>query len=891
MKKLLVIVLLISIGAITFIGLTHKLSYTDFVKSHFTKFGERLEHKMDNPDKAAFRDFIQTVDPETRNVPVERLHEAQKDISANQFRFSANKQWNQIPTNMGGRTRSLVWDPNDTDTSKVWAGSVSGGLWYNDNIHSASSSWMPADDFWPSLSVSSIAFDPNNTQIMYVGTGEAETAVITYRESGGRGAGIMKSVDGGQTWDLLESTYNFYYVTDVVVRAEGANSVIYASVTSGVYMGEVHNSTPANGLYRSADGGETWEQVLPEIDGEVPPVSDIEIATGGRIFVGTMNNVDGLKGSEVLYSDAGTAGTWTRYNDIAVQIASNPSYNMTGRVKLAAAPSDGNIIYAFFGVGTADQLTQGFPVWHGIYIMKSTDNGSTWTAINTPDGGSYNWAYLAWHAMVAEVDPNDPDVVWAGGLDLHRTDDGGSTWEKYSDWAMMYYGGGDNYAHADQHSIAYKPGNSEIAIFATDGGVFYTSNANGETMFSDYNKDYNTLQFYTGKISPFAGNVGTLGGLQDNGSLLYDGNPLSPDVMVSGGDGGYCYFDPNVEDAYISSVYRNMLNVYRDNSTYNYINDYESGTFTSPFAVNFATQKVYANGMMFTGEYEDQVLVISDFYEYNYSGEFYDVNTGSTVPYSYLALSPYHTDNDRLLIGTSDGNLFRVDVNGTTLTPTEITGSSFPEGFISSINYARGDDTTIITFSNYGVESLWLTVDGGLTWTGCDGNLPDIPVRFALFHPENSKQVMIATETGVWETTNIFAESVEWTLDESFPFVRTDMLDVRSVDNMLLAATHGRGMFTTTWEKADYSGIGDVVSQMVKISPNPVKADDIVSVEMPAAGNFTLIVTNTAGQMIERIEGNANTGEKIQFVAKQSGIQVVSLQLNNKQYISKFIVK
>lgn len=891
MKKLLVIVLFISIGAVTIIGLTRKISYTDFVKTHFNKFGERLQHKMDNPDKAAFRDFIQTVDPETRNVPVERLHAAQKEISANQFRMSASKQWNQIPTNMGGRTRTLAWDPNDADTSKVWAGSVSGGLWYNDNIHDVTSSWMPADDFWPSLSVSSIAFDPVNTEIMYVGTGEAETAVITYRESGGRGAGIMKSLDGGQTWDLLESTSGFYYVTDVVVRDEGPNSVVYASVTSGVYMGEVHNTTPANGLYRSADGGETWEQVLPEIDGEVPPVSDIEIATGGRIFVGTMNNVEGLKGSEIFYSDAGTAGTWTRYNDIALQIASNPSYNMTGRVKLAAAPSHGNVIYSFFAVGTADQLTQGFPVWHGIYIMKSTDSGSTWTEINTPDGGSYNWAYLAWHAMVAEVDPNNPDVVWAGGLDLHRTDDGGTTWTKYSDWAMMYYGGGADYVHADQHSIAYKPGNSEIAIFATDGGVFYTENANGSTIFADHNVDYNTLQFYSGKISPFEGNIATIGGLQDNGSLLYDGSPLSPDVMVSGGDGGYCYFDPNIEGAYISTVYRNQMNIYKDYNTYNYINEYESGTFTSPFAVNWADQKIYANAMMFTGEYQDQILLISDFYSYGYNGEFYDVNTGSTVPYSYIVLSPYYTDNDRLLVGSSDGRLFKIDVDGTTFTPTDITGAEFPEGFISSINYAGGDDTTIITFSNYGVESIWLTVDGGINWTGCDGNLPDIPVRYAIFHPANSRQVMIATETGVWETTDIFAETVEWTLDEAYPFVRTDMLDVRAADNTLFAASHGRGQYTTTWDVADYTGISNSEIHKLSISPNPVRESNVVRVKMPEAGLFELTITNTAGQLIERIQGNTAEGEMVEFIAKQSGIQVVALELNGSKYMSKFIVE
>jgi photosystem II stability/assembly factor-like uncharacterized protein len=891
MKKLLAISLLTVVGLLIFFGLISKSSYSDFIKSHLTSFGERLEHKMDNPDQAAFRNFVQTVDPQERRVPVERLYEAQNQISKNQVRSASKNTWWQIPTVMGGRTRALVWDPNDPDTLKVWAGSVSGGLWYNENIHDIASSWTPADDFWPSLSVSSIAFDPNNTQTMYVGTGEAETAVIIYRESGGRGTGLMKSTDGGESWSLLENTVNFNYVTDVVVRDESGVSVIYASVASGIYMGEIHNTTPSNGLFRSTDGGDTWAQVLPEVDGEVPPVADIELTADGRIFVGTMNNVDGEKGSEIFYSDAGTEGTWTRNNDIALQIQIDATYTMTGRVKLAAAPSDENIIYAFYSAGTTTEFVEGFPVWHGQYIMKSTDKGVSWNAINLPDGGSRNWAYLAWHALVAEVDPNNPDVVWAGGLDLHRTDNGGSTWTKYSDWAAMYYGGGDDYVHADQHAIAYKPGNSEIAIFATDGGVFYTNNANGATGFSDHNMNYNTLQFYTGKVSPFAGNMQTLGGLQDNGSLLYDGNPLSHDVMVSGGDGGYCYFDPINEGGYISTVYRNQLTVYRDESTYNYINNYQSGTFTSPFAVNWSDQKLYANAMMFTGEYQDQLLVVSDFYSYSYSGNFYTANTGSTVPYSYVALSPYNEDNDQLLIGTADGKLFKTDVIGTDFSSTDITGVDFPEGFISSINYAGGEDTTIITFSNYGVESIWLTVNGGTTWTNCDGNLPDVPIRFAIFHPENSRQVMIATETGVWETTDIYSENVEWVIDDAFPFVRTDMLDVRSSDNMVLAATHGRGQFIAIWPKANYTGISERVKHKLKVSPNPVKSSDIVKVNVPQSGEFVLLVTNTNGQIMERIQGSATEGEVVEFFAKQTGIHIVALIVNGNQYETKIIVE
>lgn len=865
-------------------------NYPNFLKEQYARFSKGKRNKPDNPDKAAYRNFIQTVDPAERRVPKERLFRVQKNISNGKYSTTRNEQWDAIPTDMGGRTRALAWDPNDPDTLKVWAGSVSGGLWYNDNIMNESSSWHAAGDFWPSLSVSVITFDPNNTETMYVGTGEAETAVITYRESGGRGAGIMKSTDAGATWQLLESTEDFFYVTDIVVRDENGQSVIYAGVTSGVYMGDAHNSEPSNGLYRSEDGGATWTQVLPETDGTgVSPVSDIALTVDGRIFAGTSNNVEGEKGSEIFYSDTGTEGTWTRYSAMADQIVQQSDYNLTGRVKLATAPSDANYVYAVFSVGSVDYQSLGFPTWEGKYILQSTDKGATWTEMNIPNGGSRNWAYLAWHALIIKVSPDNPEQIWAGGLDLHRSDDGGTNWTQYSDWVGMYYGGGEDYVHADQHAIAYRPGTSDVAIFGCDGGVFYTDNADDNTIFAEHNKDFNTLQFYSGKISPFEGNNNSLGGLQDNGSLFYQGEPLSPDAMVSGGDGGYCYFDSTKENAFISSVYENQLMVYESSYNNHYISDYTSGTFTSPFAVNFTDEIIYANAMDFYGDHQDELLIISDFYG-NYEGEFVEVSSGSEVPFSYISLSPYR-ENDRLIAGNSAGRLFQIDFTGSSINSTDITGNAFPEGFISSINYADSKDTMLVTFSNYGVPSVWLTLNSGETWKNCEGNLPDIPVRFALFHPDNSRQVMLATESGLWETRHIFRDTIEWALREEFPFVRTDMLDVCKADNKLLAATHGRGLFTTTWEEADYSGIDAGNIAKLNIAPNPVKSGENIQIKIPVAGNYKIIISGTSGKILNRKKGYAGAGESVSVKMHHHGMNIIGMQIGGQKYTAKVLVK
>lgn len=891
MRKFTLIALSVAILAVVVYWFFNGSSCSDFIARKYFKTSESAKGRPDKPDIATYRNYVQTVDPQERRVPVERLFEVQKQIRANQVHKAEPMLWEQIPTSMGGRTRTLAWDVNDYEQNKVWAGSVTGGLWYNENIHDGNSVWIPVADFWPTLAVSSIAFDPNNSQVMYVGTGEAETAVITYRDSGGRGAGVMKSSDGGVTWNQLEATSDFYYITDLVVRNEDELTVIYAGVTSGIYMGEEHNA-PANGLFRSDDGGETWEQVLPETDGSgVSPVSDIEVAANGRMYVGTMNNLNGDKGSELFYSDNGTVGSWTRYTEMVDVILNDPNYNLKGRVKISSSLSNPNTVYAVFAAGSAASTSMSFPTWHGRYIMKTIDGGLNWVEVNIPNGGGNQWAYLAWHALTIQVDPNNPDVIWAGGLDMNRSDDGGQTWSTKSNWADMYYGGGDKYVHADQHAVAYMPGSSDVAVFASDGGVFYTSNASAENVvFDDHNKNYNTLQFYSGKISPFAGDVAVIGGLQDNGSLLFNGDPLSPAVMVSGGDGGFCYFDPNIQGAYISSVYENQYRVFKNSESTFYINEYSSGTFISPFAVNFNEKRLYANAMTFDGDNVDKLLVITDFYDYSFNGQQIDAGTGSTVPYSYIYASPYSTTHDVLYIGTSAGNLFKLNIDDVVNEVNDITGDNFPNGYISSINMADNEDTLIVTFSNYGVQSLWLTVNGGTTWQDVEGNLPDIPVRFAIFHPNNSRQMMLATESGVWQTSDVFAENVEWVINDGLPYVRTDMLDVRIVDNVVLAASHGRGLFTSVWEVESLNTSEKTPIQPLTVYPNPVKSGKQFSVQHSVSGAYEIIISTIDGRIVFRQTNRAQSNGIISFAAPTPGNYIVAMVSGGKKYQSNIVV-
>lgn len=142
---------------------------------------------------AALQEFFMTMDPALLRVPAERLPAAWSAMHKLQTKSTSYQlTWSGTSTEMGGRTRAIMWDPNDVNGKKVWAGGVTGGLWYNPDITSDISLWQPVSDTWQNMVISCITYDPNNPMIFYVGTGESQTALITYRESSGEESGSGK---------------------------------------------------------------------------------------------------------------------------------------------------------------------------------------------------------------------------------------------------------------------------------------------------------------------------------------------------------------------------------------------------------------------------------------------------------------------------------------------------------------------------------------------------------------------------------------------------------------------------------------------------------------------------------------------------------------------------
>ncbi len=831
--------------------------------------------EADSPDQAAFAEYVKTVDPSLKAVPTERIINANKATEALSSLKSSNDQltWTQQPTNMGGRTRTLMFDPNDPNGKKLWAGSVTGGLWYN-NDPTGGSEWMAVNDFWPNLAISCMTSDPNNPQTFYVGTGESQTALIIYRESSGRGTGLVKSTDGGQTWEQMPSTLNWPYVTDILVRNEAGRSVIYAGVASGVYKGIAHRATPTNGLYRSTDNGATWTQVLPNVPGKdysYPP-SDIETSSdGSMIYIGTTYGVnedatDNDRSSAACILTSADGLNWTVNNTYQQRILAETTNKFPGRVMLSKAPSDPNQIFAIIASGYV--RSDKFIGYGCQFLVKSTDKGATWSELNFPSG----FASLAWHAFVITVSPLNTNMIWVGGLDTWRTVNGGTSWTKLSDWAEMYGNGADDYVHADIHVIKFRPGSDTDLFIGTDGGVFATVTASAPDAgmkFFEVARNFSTLQYYSCAMHPDAGAVHFIGGLQDNGTMFYRKGvvPTFRD-MLSGGDGALCFIDQNEPSIQITTVYHNSIYLYAGDKEAPPVSaGYKglgTGTFVNPMDYDWKNNILFANGA------NEQLDYLNTFHVLNVSANSITgsstgkaLATHSLVPYSNLKWSEWSpAGKPNVYIGTEAGKLFKYADASHTGTLTEKTAAEFPTANISSIDIAGSEDTLLVTFSNYGVPSVWLSLNGGANWKNVEANLPDMPVRWGIFHPKSGKQVMLATETGIWTTDNVLAQNVIWTPDNNgMANVRIDMLKFRKTDNTVLAATHGRGFFTTTWQPSFTNGINDesLTNGGLQVYPNPTSGRFEVAINNP--GKSSLVIMDATGRIVTREEISAAAGQ------------------------------
>lgn len=764
-------------------------------------------------------EFKKMVDPQLGIIPVSRLGEAEQSLfdQAGRGEQVNSLTWTERgPSNVGGRTRGLLVDAADASGNTVYSGGVGGGLWKTTNFKAATPVWTVVDDFFANLAVTCIIQNPANTQEIFFGTGEGWGNIDAID-----GRGIWRSGDGGANWTQLPSTTGLSHVQDLEFDNNG---YIYASTRS--------TSTGLRGILRSTNNGTNWTQVLVDPNaGITTRGADLERAADGDMYA-TLGifSLGHIFRSASNGTNTGISGSWTEIT--APGITSN-NYQ---RVEIAVCPNNANRIYAVAQSGST----------FGIGAMYRSDNdGGSWTTLANAawcdQGAGTNNDYSrgqAWYDLIMSVNPSNSSDVMSGGVVVMRTADAGTSWSQATRWTSAATCTTSPVIHADIHDIKFL--SSTEIIISTDGGIFYSSN--GGTSFANKNAGYNVVQYYGMALHPTSGSNTMIAGSQDNGSHLFGSAGVNSISTVTGGDGGLSFIDQTNGSVWITSNPGGYYNIYRSNGVYLGTGGDGSGRFIG--AADYANTL----NVLYFGNGDGVYSTLNSIEAGTVGGTTVNFSTamGANRQVSCIKVDP--ADETVIWLGCSDSEnnagapvtplLLRVirannptgGAPSTRPAATAYTGPSLPAGaYISNIDIEPGNSShMIMTVSNYGVTSVWESTNGGANWVAVEGNLPDMPVRWAMFipagysaRPEAIGGVMLATELGVWTTPALSGGSTVWTANNSgLANVRIDQLVLRSSDNTVGAATHGRGVYTTTLQSAlpvtllDFTGrqqAGDIV--------------------------------------------------------------------------------
>ncbi len=795
---------------------------------------ERLDDGFDKPREAAEFFHKKRLPAGESQLPIEKYFDAQQQMrSMQQFSTSLNRYltatessalkadpesvigaaagWTELgPGNIGGRTRAILINPQDPNI--MYAAGVSGGVWKSTN---AGQSWTPIADMVGNITVSSMAMEPGNPDVIYVGTGEG----IYGQEDGAlfatdfRGAGILKTTNGGMTWTRLEETKNsfFYYVNDIVISPTNNNRVYAAT---------------GDGVWRSSDGGTTWRKTLSPTGQNGPLI-------GGCFDLAIRS---GQQNQDILFASCGNFGEVAVYRNPSAESLGvwDNVLNETGmgRTALAIAPSNPDIIYALSSSNENNQFNSSLYA-----VFRSTTGGTvgSWTAqARNTNANKLNRAILSiptlavatdcgfdvedgflgqgWYDLAIAVDPIDPNRVWVGGIDLARSDDGGVNWG----FAGPSYVGANfdlGPIHPDQHVILFHPkydgANNQTIYVGNDGGLYRSDNARAPVAqtpagicnpnqiavkWTSLNNNYGVTQFYNGAFS--ADGKTFIGGTQDNGTLLgTDEKGVNAWRMINGGDGGYVAIDqvnPNTMFATFPGIsFRKSTD--GGNSFGSAVSGVSDGGdyFVSPLAMDASdSQRLWTGG----------------FYIWRTTNgaarwERASSLTAGGESVSAIAIAP--TDSNRMLVGMGDGYILRNDSALTSTNATSWPAVQIRGGWVSSIVFDPNNrDIAYATFSTFGGAHVYRTVDGGVNWTIADGSggsnaIPDVPVHSLAIDPSNTARLYVGTDVGVFVSNDGGANWAVETMGFANAITETVQVHVANGMTSIYAFTHGRGAWRT----------------------------------------------------------------------------------------------
>jgi PKD repeat protein/photosystem II stability/assembly factor-like uncharacterized protein len=708
------------------------------LKSFFS-FGPKTEEK--NEGFIMYKRWESFVEPRVypsgdRSLLRKNAEEIERSITDHSYRSSrmAGGNWmplgpSTVPTSRGGAGRLNCVRFHPTDPDKMYVGAPAGGLWITSD---GGNTWSTNTDFLPSIGVSDVVVDHVNPNIIYIGTGDND-AGDTY------GIGVLKSVDGGATWNITGLNFS------VILGRTVNRLVMNPNDPNMLYAGT------SNGLYKTTDGGMTWMRTLSASN-----IRDIEFKPGNPsvVYAASGNTFFRSTNGGATFTSMTTSGGL-------------PGSVTVSRLTIAVTPAAPDYVYILFAAASTNKF-------HSIY--RSVDSGTNfdlmadapnllgYDADGSDDGGQ------GWYTLSLAVSPTNSDELVVGGVNIWRSDDGGGYWYIVAHW---YGAGGMPYVHADIHDLAYNPLTSDL-YSANDGGLYRSTDGGGT--WTDKSNGLQIAQMYR------LGNSVTnpdlvIQGWQDNGSNLYNAGSWD---RVLGGDGMEAFIDwSNPNYMYAESQYGGLSRSTNGGGTFNGITTgiNEDGAWITPWQQDPAVSATIYAG--FKNVWKST----------NRGTSWTKISTFNSQLTS-LAVAP---SNNQYIYASNGSNIFRTTDGGASWSTV-----SAGAGSLTYLSVCPTDPLKIWTsHSGYtpGVK-VFYSSDGGSSWTNLSTGLPNIPVNCVVSQSGTSNGIYVGTDVGVYYRDDVLGSWMPYS--NGLPNVIVDELEIHYGSSKLRAATYGRGLWETS---------------------------------------------------------------------------------------------
>lgn len=827
--------------------------------------GKRRHNDEEREDRNAPSDWFYTQRAfPNKEIPFEKYFEAMDKKQQMQSSDNSSLTLNWIargPSNIGGRITAIAVDPGNSNT--IIIGAAAGGIFKTTN---GGTNWTPKTDNFPSLSVGSLMFDPNNPNVLFCGTGEANSAIDVYP-----GFGLLKSTDKGDSWALI-GLNDALHIGALDIHPLNS-SLMYSAVLG--YRSFSQNK----GIYKSTNGGANWQRSLfvsdstSGIDVKVSPDDQNLVYAAMWERVRTPPSISKTGGiTSGLYRSSNGGANWLLLGTTNGLPAPDVT---TGRISIAVSRTNPNYVYSIFRTTNGNNISA---------VYKSTNKGLVWTSmpLNGVESSGFDWYF-----GLIEVAPNDPNTVFIGSIDLFKTTNG-SSWVNLTN----AYSQGFDQQHPDQHVLWINPANTSQLINGNDGGIFISSNS-GTSWIKKY--DLPITQFYGAAID-YLQPQRKIGGAQDNGSSIsFTGAPDNWQVIY-GGDGFNTLIDYTNSNIIYCEYQNGGLGRSDDNGVnFNDITSGLSGRFnwSTPYIMDIQTPATIYVGSNFIFKSTNKGDVWTQI-----SPDLTRGPNGRLGTITCITSAVLPTSQRVIYVGTDDAKVSVTTNSGTNW--TDVTGS-LPQRYVTDVLCDKNNPAiAYVTLSGFNIDEknthIYRTANYGANWTNISGNLLNVPANSIIIDYNRDSVLYAGCDAGVFYTTNL---GTSWNLlGTGLPNSPVLKLNFHQPSMILVAATHGRSQY-----EADVSVLPIGIEPNSEIAagfslsqnyPNPFNPATRINFSIPKAMYISLIVYDIAGRQAGKIyEGNLNKGlHEAVFNGENlsSGIYFYSLKTEGYSETKKMIL-